>query len=80
MEYKTFGKTGQQVSRLGFGGATADLKNYLKPFDPDLPTDREPIIEAIHLALEKGINYCNYFDNVTVHSLILNWYIVNFYS
>ena len=30
MEYTTLGRTGQKVSRLGFGGATAGLKNYLE--------------------------------------------------
>lgn len=57
MEYRTFGRTGREVSRLGFGGATAGLKNYLRPFDPANPDDRQPIIEAVHVALEKGVTY-----------------------
>jgi predicted aldo/keto reductase-like oxidoreductase len=45
------------VSRIGFGGATAGLKNYVHAFDPDKPEDREPIVAAIRRALELGINY-----------------------
>lgn len=57
MEYAILGKTGRKVSRLGFGGATAGLKNYLGPFDPDRPDDREPIVAAIRRACELGVNY-----------------------
>ncbi len=57
MEYAILGGTGRKVSRLGFGGATAGLKDYLGPFDPDKPDDREPIIAAIRRACELGINY-----------------------
>ena len=57
MEYTTFGKTGATVSRIGFGGATAGLKNYVHAFDPDSRADQEKIIAAIHRALELGITY-----------------------
>jgi len=57
MEYAILGRTGRRVSRLGFGGATAGLKNYLHEFDPSRAEDREPIIAALHRALELGINY-----------------------
>ena len=57
MEYATFGKTGRKVSRLGFGGAPAGLKNYLREFDPQDQADRRKIIDAIHKALELGVNY-----------------------
>jgi uncharacterized protein len=57
MEYVTFGKTGRRVSRIGFGGATAGLKNYVHSFDPDKKEDREPIIAAIRRGAELGINY-----------------------
>ncbi len=57
MEYTTLGQTGRRVSRLGFGGATAGLRNYLKPFDPESPEDVDPIIAAIHRAHELGVNY-----------------------
>ncbi len=64
MEYAILGKTGRKVSRIGFGGATAGLKNYIHAFDPEKREDREPIIEAIHRALELGINY---FDTAAAY-------------
>jgi uncharacterized protein len=57
VEYTTLGKTGRRVSRIGFGGATAGLKNYVHSFDPDKKEDREPIIKGLRRALELGINY-----------------------
>lgn len=57
MEYVELGRTGRRVSRIGFGGATAGIKNYLHAFDPKSPEDRIPVIEAIQKAYELGINY-----------------------
>ncbi len=57
MEYRALGKTDQKVSRLGFGGATAGLKNYLGVFDPEEGRTREEIIAAIHRALTLGVTY-----------------------
>jgi predicted aldo/keto reductase-like oxidoreductase len=57
MDYVRFGKTNVQVSRIGFGGAPAGLKNYLHAFDPAKEGDKKGIIEAIHKAIELGINY-----------------------
>jgi len=57
MEYALLGNTGRRVSRLGFGGATAGLRNYLHSFDPESPADVDPIIAAIRRAHELGVNY-----------------------
>ena len=57
MEYNIFGKTNRKVSRIGFGGAPAGLKNYLQSYNPDAQKDREDIIKAIHRAIELGINF-----------------------
>ncbi|TBL79103.1 aldo/keto reductase [Paenibacillus thalictri] len=57
MEYATLGKTGAVVSRIGFGGATAGLKNYLERFDPSDADDRKKISGAVEKALSLGINY-----------------------
>jgi aryl-alcohol dehydrogenase-like predicted oxidoreductase len=57
MEYVALGRTGRQVSRLGFGGATAGLKNYLHAFDPERPEDADPIIAALRRATELGVTY-----------------------
>lgn len=57
MEYTNFGATGRVVSRIGFGGAPAGLKNYLRTYDPDDRSDQEQVIAAIRRALELGITY-----------------------
>jgi aryl-alcohol dehydrogenase-like predicted oxidoreductase len=57
MEYKQFGNTGRTVSRLGFGGAVAGLKNYLEPFDPDDKNSYAGVVEAIEKALELGVTF-----------------------
>ncbi|MFW6162173.1 MAG: aldo/keto reductase [Planctomycetota bacterium] len=57
MEYATLGRTGRRVSRLGFGGATAGLRNYLGEFDPERAEDREPVVAAIRRALDLGVTY-----------------------
>jgi predicted aldo/keto reductase-like oxidoreductase len=45
MRYKEFGKTGKQVSVLGYGGMRFD------------PQDEDTAIQAVHRAAELGINY-----------------------
>jgi hypothetical protein len=57
MEYVRLGKTNARVSKIGFGGAPAGMRNYLHAFDPTKEEDRRGIIEAIHKAVELGINY-----------------------
>lgn len=57
MEYTTFGKTGRKVSRIGFGGAVAGLKNYLHEYDPASDESIRGVVAAIDKALEMGINY-----------------------
>jgi predicted aldo/keto reductase-like oxidoreductase len=57
MEYMRFGRTNVDVSRIGFGGATAGLKNYLRGYDPQSDAARENIHKAIKKAVELGINY-----------------------
>jgi aryl-alcohol dehydrogenase-like predicted oxidoreductase len=57
MEYVEFGKTGVKVSRLGFGGAVAGLKNYLYSYDPDAEASKKAVYEALETALELGVTY-----------------------
>jgi aryl-alcohol dehydrogenase-like predicted oxidoreductase len=64
MEYTTLGKTGINISRIGFGGATAGLTNYLGKFSPEDAVQRRDIIKAIHKAIELGINY---FDTAAAY-------------
>ena len=57
MEYAMLGKTGRKVSRIGFGGAVAGLRNYLHTYDPGADESIQGVVEAIGKALELGINY-----------------------
>jgi len=57
MEYTLFGNTGRKVSRLGFGGAVAGLKNYLEKFDPDDPDSYSGVVDAIRVAYELGVTF-----------------------
>ncbi|MDR0561900.1 MAG: aldo/keto reductase [Spirochaetaceae bacterium] len=57
MEYVEFGKTGVKVSRLGFGGAVAGLKNYLHAYDPSQDDSKKSVYHALETALELGITY-----------------------
>ena len=57
MEYTLFGNTGRRVSRLGFGGAAAGLKNYLEPYDPDDRDSWNGVVEAIQTAYELGVTF-----------------------
>lgn len=57
MEYSVLGRTGRRVSRLGFGGAPAGLKNYIQGYDPEKSEDRESIVAAIRRAVELGVTY-----------------------
>ena len=78
MEYTTLGKTNRKVSRLGFGGTIAGIKNYVHAFDPEGEEEQQTVIDAIHRALELGINYydtaAGYGDGVseTVFGRALN--------
>jgi uncharacterized protein len=57
MEYVEFGRTGRRVSRIGFGGAVAGLKNYLHEYDPDQDESIKGVHAALEKALELGITY-----------------------
>ncbi len=44
MQYVELRKTGRSVSRIGFGGAPAGLKNYLNAYNPSADEDRNSVI------------------------------------
>jgi uncharacterized protein len=64
LRYRTLGRTGFQVSEIGFGGAGAGLPNYLRSWDPASGDNESTVIAAIHRALECGINY---FDTAAAY-------------
>lgn len=64
MEQVTFGRTGRTVSRLGFGGAPAGLKNYLRHYDPSSSKDRDEAVAAVRRAVECGVTY---FDTAAAY-------------
>lgn len=57
MEYRQLGRTGIEVSRLGFGGAPAGLRNYLEPFNPTDGNVSQQLHAAVIKAVELGIDY-----------------------
>ena len=57
METRTLGRTGLQISAIGFGGAPLGLTNYLSAYDPRRDEDRRTAIDAIVRALDLGITY-----------------------
>lgn len=64
MEYTTLGKTGRKVSRIGYGGTVAGLKNYVHAFDPEEEKNKQQLVEAMRTAYELGINY---FDTAAAY-------------
>lgn len=57
MEYARLGRTGAEVSRLGFGGAPAGLTDYLEKYSPGDAGQREQVLGAIQRALDLGVTY-----------------------
>jgi aryl-alcohol dehydrogenase-like predicted oxidoreductase len=57
LETTDFGKTERTVSRLGFGGAPAGLRDYVYKYDPDEPVQTAGAIAAIRRAYELGVTY-----------------------
>ena len=57
MEYRTFGRTGQQVSCLGFGGGPAGVPNYLMAWDSSSSETQAAVERAVRRALDRGITY-----------------------
>ena len=61
MLYRKLGKTGCEVSVLGFGCMRLPLQHGLESstdiFDPTKPIDEEQAIAMIHHAIENGVNY-----------------------
>ena len=61
MLYRKLGKTGREVSVLGFGCMRLPLKYGLKKatdvFDSTKPIDEDQATAMIHYAIEQGVNY-----------------------
>ena len=57
MEISQLGRTGVTVSRLGFGGAPAGLRNYLAAYTPEDREQRGSVIRALQRAVELGVTY-----------------------
>ena len=57
MEHRILGRTGLEVSVLGFGGAPVGLQGYLGADDLDSAAFRRQAAEALRVAVERGINY-----------------------
>jgi aryl-alcohol dehydrogenase-like predicted oxidoreductase len=57
MQYRTLGRTGLKVSEIGFGGAQIGIPNYMETWDPHGAGEQQTIIDAVHHALDLGLNY-----------------------
>jgi hypothetical protein len=64
MHYRQLGRTGLQISEIGFGGAPAGLRNYLGKWDPDQEQAERSISDAVAEAVALGINY---FDSAPAY-------------
>jgi uncharacterized protein len=67
MLYRRLGKTGCDVSVLGFGCMRLPVRDAHKPadfFDPAKAIDEEKAANLIHYAIEQGVNY---FDTAYVY-------------
>ena len=64
MHYRILGRTRARVSEIGFGGAGAGLRNYLRRWDPSQEEQSELVEQAIQRAVELGINY---FDTAPLY-------------
>lgn len=64
MQYRTFGRTGVEVSQIGFGGAGVGLTNYLTTWDPVAEKATQLVEHAMERAIELGINY---FDTAPLY-------------
>ena len=57
MRYRSLGRTGLEVSEVGFGGAPAGLRNYMAEWAPSDPMAQRSVEQALERAVEVGINY-----------------------
>src|SRR5438046_305902 len=57
MEYAVFGRTGQRVSRLAFGGGPAGVANYLVRSDTSSHEVQAQSERAVRRAVERGVTY-----------------------
>ena len=57
MRYRTLGRTGLEVSEVGFGGAPLGIPNYQEAWDPWAEETTRSAVDAIHRAIDLGYNY-----------------------
>ncbi len=76
MEYRSFGKTGMTISRLGFGAMRLPMTNI----DGKDVVDEDKAIPMIHRAFELGVNYidtawfyCNGTSEIALGKALNGW-------
>jgi hypothetical protein len=76
MQYTQFGKTGLNVSRLGFG----TMRLPMKTVDGASVVDEDPAIAMLHRAFELGVNYvdaayfyCDGLSEITLGKALKGW-------
>lgn len=64
MRYRKLGRTGVEVSEIGFGGAGAGLRNYIVEWDVTQAEQAQTAERAIERAVELGVTY---FDTAPLY-------------
>jgi aryl-alcohol dehydrogenase-like predicted oxidoreductase len=57
MQYRALGRTGLEVSEVGFGGAQAGIANYVEPWDVRGAAEQHSVQDALERAIDLGLNY-----------------------
>jgi aryl-alcohol dehydrogenase-like predicted oxidoreductase len=57
MKRRTLGRTGLEISPIAFGGATITYTHKTTGWNPRSPEGRRDVVQTIHHALDRGINY-----------------------
>lgn len=57
MRYRTLGRTGLQVSEIGFGGAPTGIAHYLERWNSAAAAERSSVVQAIRRGLDLGLSY-----------------------
>lgn len=57
MKYVTLGRTGERVSRIGFGGFPLSAPNLSRGWDPYSTDGRAAAVRTVRRALDLGVNY-----------------------
>ena len=73
MKYREIGRSGVRVSEIGFGGAGAGLRNYLRRWDPSREEKSKLVEQAVRRAVELGITVVQFQYNL-MYQHVSDWH------